>query len=336
MAVSVLLIRGLVEQLEQVGITREKFLESAEFDVRRLEQSDGRASSQEYQALQELALDLSGDAALGLHMGEFASATTYSLAAHLVGHAITLRDGIETLIKFHGLLMDRRMWQLLEAGATATLVYQVPESSARCKRFNAEMTMTGFLRMVRHFVRDARPESVTFEHPAPAYASEYRRIFEGAERFDHPFTGLVFDRELLGASQLHSDADFHGALKEQAEKRLSRMTHRLSFTERVRDYLLERATPDRRDMDAAARALGISSRSLRRRLAEEGSSYSAIVEEALAIMAKRLLSDEESSIEAIAYTMGFSDPSAFYRAFKRWTGTTPKEYRSCRHSSDAV
>ena len=69
---------------------------------------------------------------------------------------------------------------------------------------------------------------------------------------------------------------------------------------------------------------------------DRGSSYSAIVEEALAIMAKRLLSDEESSIEAIAYTMGFSDPSAFYRAFKRWTGTTPKEYRSCRHSSDAV
>src|SRR5262245_31796383 len=129
MAVSILMVRGLVEQLEQLGVTREKFLASAKFNGQRLERSDERVSCTEFEALQECALDLSGDEAFGLHLGEVATATTYSIAAHLVAHAATLREGIETLLKFHGLLMDRRLWQLVEESGKATLLYEVGEGS---------------------------------------------------------------------------------------------------------------------------------------------------------------------------------------------------------------
>jgi len=332
MAVSISMVRALVEMLEQSGVAREKFLGLAGFDLEKLEQRDARVPACDYGALQELALDFTKDEALGLHMAEAADSFSYDLVAHLVGCAATLRDGIETLLEFHALLMDRRHWRLLEESRTATLLYWVGGRSSRCQRFNAEFTMTAFVRMLRHFARRARPERVAFQHCAPAYSPEYTRIFEGSERFEQPFTGIVFDRTLLGCAPLHADAELHAALRAEAEKRVARIRRKLKFSDRVRDYLLERATPDRRDMDAAARALGISARSLRRRLAEEGSCYSVIVEESLAVLAKRLLWNDDSSIEAIAYTMGFSDPSAFYRAFRRWTGTTPKLYRSVRHS----
>jgi AraC-like DNA-binding protein len=187
--------------------------------------------------------------------------------------------------------------------------------------------MTGFYRMLRLFSPTARPHLVNFDYPMPDYAAEYRRVFGGTERFAQPTAGIVFDRKLLEAKQLSQDAEFHKALCAQAEKRVSRLTRTATYSERVREYLLGCAPADRRNMAVVARGLGMSARSLRRRLHEEGSSYSDVAESALATLAKRLITDEDRSIEATAYEMGYSDPTAFHRAFKRWTGSTPTAFR---------
>jgi AraC-like DNA-binding protein len=112
----------------------------------------------------------------------------------------------------------------------------------------------------------------------------------------------------------------------------------MSYSERVRNLLLGNGAKIRTDMNAVAGALGFSARSLRRRLCEEGIAYSTIANGALATLAKELLLDETRSIQETAYLMGFSDPSAFYRAFKRWTGTTPRTYRlhGERHTHEPV
>jgi len=332
MAVSVLLVRAVVEAIERAGIPREALFTRAGLDPRVMDRAEGRISLDEYDALQDVAADLTGDEALGLHMGEAATETTHPIVAHLVAHARTLREGIEALLRFYQLVTDRPAWRLVEEGDAATLFYDVAPGSSKSTRFRAEVTMTGFYRMLRVFARDARPRFVAFEHAEPRYRAEYTRIFEGAECFDQEFTGIVFDRELLEATQIHRDAEFRAVVESQAEKRLSRLTKNASYAVRVRDYLLDRAKGDRPDMAAAARALGLSTRSLRRRLSQEGRSYSDIVDEALSTIAKRLLADDERSIEATAYDMGFSSPSAFHKAFKRWTGTTPREFRQRRGS----
>ena len=81
------------------------------------------------------------------------------------------------------------------------------------------------------------------------------------------------------------------------------------------------------DMAAVARDMGMSTRSLRRKLAEEGTSYKAVLDQALGAAATLMLKDTRRSIQETAHAMGFSDPTAFHRAFKRWTGMTPKQYR---------
>ena len=103
-----------------------------------------------------------------------------------------------------------------------------------------------------------------------------------------------------------------------------------SYTERVRDYLLDGKTSRGDDLEGVARALGLSVRTLRRRLQEEGTNYSAIASGAFVALAKRFLVDEARSVDETAYAMGYATPSSFHKAFKRWTGTTPKAFRQ-RH-----
>jgi AraC-like DNA-binding protein len=328
MAGSIVAVRALIDTVERAGISRESLLLAAGFDSKRPYQSESRVEPEELDSLIQAALTLTGDDALGLKMGRLANAVTYNLPAHLILHASTLREGLESLTRFHRLITDRLFWRLQEHDQTATLLCEIGSGSPVCRRFRAEATATGFYRMLRHFDRGLQPHSVSFDFGAPWYGAEYTRAFGGTERFDEPYTGITFDRRLLDAVQLHQDPEFHAALCAQAEKRVLRMTRTIRYTERVREYALNCTPQDRRNMEAVAHGLGLSARSLRRRLGEEGASYADVIASVLATLAKRLISEEAHSIEATAYAMGYSDPTAFHRAFKRWTGSTPAAYRN--------
>jgi AraC-like DNA-binding protein len=325
MTVSILLARALVAGVETAGVSRAAFLEQAGLTPEDLDDVEARLEVGEYLAMVELALDVTGDDALGLHLGLAASAETYCVIGPLVSHATTLRKGLEAVSRFHRLLSDRMPMRVIEDDRIVTLTFPIRAGSDRCRRFWAEDAMAGLYRMVRYFARDAKVDCVAFEHAAPGYRDEYTRAFDGVERFEQTFTGLVFDRKLMDAAQPNQDPEFHSALETQAERRVARLTGNLTYAERLRDQVI--AAPALRDMEAAARALGMTSRSLRRRLHEEGVLYNDVVERALTALAKELLVDDRRSVQQIAYDMSFSEPSAFCRAFKRWTGSTPSQYR---------
>jgi AraC-like DNA-binding protein len=333
---SIVFVHALLEQVERVGVSRALLLTAAEFDSARLEDKDARITLAEYDRLWEVALDATGDDAFGLHTAEHVSATTYSLMAHLVERAATFREAIEVTLRFHRLMADRPTLELIEAGTTATLRCKVEDGAPRCRRARAEHIMTSFYRWLRFFSPTAPVLRASFDHAAPSYRAEYTRIFEGAEHFDEPDIGIVFDRDVLDASTVHKDEELHNALAAQAKLRVARIAGKVTYADRVLEVLMRGGAPQRLEMSRVARTLGLSPRSLRRRLEAEGASYNAIAENALATVAKRLLAVEERTIQETAHEMGFSDASAFNRAFKRWTGTTPSSYRmACAAASAA-
>ncbi len=327
MGLSILLLRALVEVAEQRGIPRDRFLAAAGYDSARLEDGDARISVEEYDRLASLAIEVTGDAALGLHMAELANATTYSLVAHLIAYAATMRRATHSYLRYHRILTDQSAYRLVEQGQTAKLLFDVPPSTLLCQRFHAEYTLAGLFRMVQFFGGGVGIQRVTFEHARPEYAAEYARIFNGVERFEQPESGVIFDSALLDKTQVHADAEFHAALEDQARQRVSRLDERTPHKERAFQFLVECVTIERQDMDATARALGMSVRTLRRRLHEEGASYTELAKVALTTRAQRLVADVDRTIDESAYLLGFSERSAFHRAFKRWTGLTPIEYR---------
>jgi AraC-like DNA-binding protein len=325
--VSIVVLRALVDIVEKAGVSRAELLQTVGLDADLLKAADARVSLSDVYRVCEFALDLTGDDALGLHWAERWTGTAFVPVSYLLAHSQSLRHAFESLARFGSLLSDEAGYELLEHGDKVTLRCRTPrDQPLRVQRFNAEMLVASFFRILRARNVPGQPERASFAYAAPAYLDEYARVFEHAACFEQPFTGLVFDRALLDMAQPNKDEGIHEALQTLAERRVSQLAQRVPYAARVRELLIQRGWPARIDMQAVARELGLSARSLRRRLAAEGKSYAELEQDAFGIVATRLLRDQRRTIQETAHELGFSDTSTFHRAFKRSTGTTPSKY----------
>ena len=183
--------------------------------------------------------------------------------------------------------------------------------------------------VARQFTRvDWEPRAVSFSHAAPSSDQEYRRVFRARVEFGARENAVEFERALLELPLVAADPDLLEVLEPQIEDFLARVPHRQRFSVRAREAVRSALQGGDATLDAAARALGLSPRTLQRRLREEDTSHREVLEEVRAELASLYLADLELSLDQVAARLGFSEPSAFHRAFRRWTGTTPAAYRS--------
>jgi AraC-like DNA-binding protein len=321
-------VRVLVQAMEHAGVPREELLRRAGIEAEELEAAEESMPRSRAYELFELAIDLAGDPALGLHLAEEFTGQAFVPISHLVAHSLTLRQGLESVQHFQRLLGTDPFLELCPQGDRILVrCLCLPGQSQRLRRFSSEMILTSFFRLIRYFNARAQPERVSFEYAAPPYRREYTRVFEHTEHFEEPFTGIVLDRALLDLPSPDKDEGVHDVLRALAEHRATRLARSMPFAMRVREFLVQQPVPRRIGMADVARALGLSARSLRRRLEAEGKSYGEVENDARAMTAKQLLRDGQRTIQETAFEMGFSDTTAFHRAFKRWTGMTPTVYR---------
>ena len=328
MQISILMVRALIGVVERAGASRERFLAAAGLDPRLLEDGSARLPLGVYQRTVAAALEVSGDPAFGLHMGEQASSAMFDVLGPLTEHAATLREGIETMTRYSKLVAEGHDPRLHVVGELATIRFESLQGNWPVLRLTAEFAMTALTQLLRHFAGYlAAPSFVSFAYPAPAYVAEYERVLGAGVRFDQPFTELGFPGEWLDRRQLYQSPDLYNVLKTQAERTLGRLERDASLRQRV-ELVLAAHSPRQVTMEEAARELGMSARSLRRQLSSEGTSYGDLVERSRITAAKRMLEDPRVSIQEAAFALGFAAPAAFHRAFKRWTGLTPKQYKS--------
>lgn len=319
-----MVVRGLLHVAEQHGMSHADLPTG---------DSDANVSLSELFRIIELVLERSDDPALGLHWIERLMERSFGPVAHMMVYTGTLREAVVLLAQFEPLIYQSQggsVYSLIEHEHTfcvRQVAWKGP--SARTQQFTAESMLTGFLKLVRVHFADARPVRVRCAYPAPPYAAEYTRVFGTAVDFDQPDNELVFQRTLLDAPSPHADSDMFRAQRVIAERRLLQVTRAAPYAVRVRAQLMA-CFPARVTMGSVAKALGLSERSLRHQLAEEGTSYREVEHAALGMLARELLQDPRRTIQEAAYQMGFSDATTFHRAVKRWTGQTPGALRSGR------
>lgn len=324
-------VRAIVEAVERVGVTREALFAGMGIDPARLRQVHDRFDLHEFAQIQTRALDLTRDEALGLHIAEHVQEASFDIIAHLIAHSPTLREAINQCLQFQRLAIDEAQLIMREKGPLVTIEYQFARATERSDRMHAEFIVAGLARLVRTVPGPAGvAHAAMFEHARPAHHREYARIFGGAERFEQATTGVTFDRDLLDRPQLYHHPELYLVMRDEAERALERVTDGLGAADQLRRYLLARPPSRIPDPSTAARDLGMSERSLRRRLAAESTSYRDLVRAILETHADHMLRDPKRSIQETAHALGFADAATFHRAFKRWTGRTPKEYREQR------
>jgi AraC-like DNA-binding protein len=331
MSVSIFLVRAVLEAAERSPAARADFRSRMPFDWHRLEQPEIRLEFEQFERVLSAAVAVTGDDALGLHVAEHMPEGAADLLGHLAAHAPTMREAVEMASQFVRLGMDGLLLTVRDEGDAFVVRHAFPRSTPLSDRMLAEFLMGGLVRLARAFTGpNTVPRLACFEHERPNHHGEYTRIFGGNQRFGQSATSIAFDREIADRPQMHQDRELYDFLRVEAQRRLDRMATDVRPATRLRQYLLATQPSRIPEIAAAARDLGMSERSLRRHLATDGTSYREVVRSALEASADRMLRDSTQTIKETAVALGFADAAAFHRAFKRWTGMTPGEYRRAR------
>lgn len=277
-----------------------------------------------------------GDPELGLKAGLAVRRGDMALVEVVANTRPTLRSAAELVGRYFKLVNSAGVFRLTEEGDVAHWTYETPgviEPPAA-----HDLVVAALQSYVRIFAgRDERRLAVHFAHGDRTNLEAYRRIFQCDIKFDQRYTGTAFSAERLDWAIRDAIFGFAPALEAQASEQLARVEAERSFGDRVRDTLLanlERGLDTA--MSAAASRLGMSVATLRRRLAEEGTTHTQVLDDARKHLALSMIENRRLGVADVSHLLGFSDPAAYHRAFRRWTGTTPGAYAKLHrdHSED--
>lgn len=291
--------------------------------------ADWRIPRVRFNAALEQAIELSEDPFIGLHAGEQVRPAHYGVLGHVMMSCETSRHVIERHRQWHQLVARGEIVEYEETKNLVWLRESLPGGKDLITRAGVECNMAATLTYARWlFGRDIVPAELHFPYPAPADLAEYRRVFRCPMRFDADGLALAIHGGMLDAALPQANPE----LRQLMEARAARQAAELGldgdeFLGQLRKVIAARLPQAAPDMDAAAAAMNISARTLQRRLAERGTHYKRALDDTRRDLALSYVRDPQLSLMDAVLLLGFSEQSAFHRAFRRWTGTTPNEYR---------
>jgi AraC-like DNA-binding protein len=327
MSVASAIVRTLLDCLDLSLEDTRAFLTDSGIDPSSLNDDYGRISFRQWSKLQLLALERSDDPACGLHLAEQTTIGAFSVLGYLFLNCQTAREALRQFFRYYQLLMDGPAPEFIEDGDHAKLIYHHNATHPHLSRFCSEYVLSCLFQIGNKFsANSGHVIAVGFQHPAPAYVDEYHRIFNCTVNFEQDSDYIIYDRASLEVPQLHSDAYLVQLLEKRAEEILRVWKNDQPLRGKIEKHLQSLEPFGKPNLNDVAKSLSLSARSLRRKLQEEGTTFSKVVDEVSAAIAKQRLSFTGDSIQEIAFNLGFSQASSFHRAFKRWTGITPAQF----------
>ncbi len=320
--------QAMLSGLEALGHEAAPWIAAAGIDAGVLGDPDARIPMERVVAFVTAAVEQTGDDHLGLHMAERAELSSFDAPFYAMHSSATLGAAYERLARYQRLFHDTSRLELRVGDVHATLRHRLP-GGVHPARQGAEFVIASWVRTGRAVTGvDWAPLEVRFAHAAPADASDHARFFRAPLRFATGENSFALAVELLALPCTRADATLAALLDRYAAERISRSPGTGGLADRARSLLESELGSGEVRATQLAKRLGMSVRSLNRVLAAEGTTYQSLLDGVRLELAARRLTDPRSSVWEVAFQLGFSDLSAFYRAFRRWTGTTPAEFRA--------
>jgi AraC-like DNA-binding protein len=310
------------------GLDPDALLREAGFNQTELRDADARVPISKLRRLWGLIARRVPDPAVGVLLAENRTLREIGLVAYTMRLARTLGEALHRLARYSQVVAEdltvtlHRRGEHAEVELDRVFLYEPVRPPVD---FRLTMLLCGVRALVG---QDLDPLEARFPYPAPADPSALRRLYRCPLRFDEKRPGFTLHAAELERPVPTADEtllSYLDQLAEQARRELCRDDSTIDGVQRVLWQEMASGNPS---IGTVAARLGVSARSLQRRLAEEGTSFKGVLDGFRREVSRRLLSERDVAVYEVAFLLGYADPSAFHRAFRRWHGHTPKSFRS--------
>jgi AraC-like DNA-binding protein len=321
-------VHAVLEKAASCGAAREPLVEASGLSPAQLASPENPVPVAAVFATWEAAMRTLRDPGFPIAYARGFTIEHYPILGFAVMTAQSGREAFERVLRFGSIVTTSGRWSIRDEEESFAFVWDRPGERTLGHRVANEAVLAEVIASVRQmFGVDIRATAVRFRHPAPSNTKAHDAYFGARVTWQRDEDAVVLPRSVLSASPRFANLAMASYFEKEAAQRLKVTRDAETLRDTVARIVAERLIDGEPPLEAIAKQLGKTERTLRRSLAEEGISYRLIVDDVRRRRADELLSDQAVSIAEVAFALGFSENSPFTRAYKRWTGTTPMERR---------
>ncbi|MEQ5836603.1 AraC family transcriptional regulator [Marinobacter sp. NFXS9] len=322
----------LGQLLEEEGGKRDAVFAAAGLSADRLAHPDTLLTVAEFVAVCREALQQSDDPALGLAFGQRLKFTTHGSLSQAAISCATIDEALRTLAKYFSIRFAYIDLTFFVEGREAVIQLTMRHDFDDLYRFNVEAVLAALMDVNQLLFGKQLMYGgscrLAYPAPEPAHRARYAALFGDAAHFGQPANQLRFQADMLGLPMALHNPVARRLAEVECEAELVRLAQHQGVSGRVRSVLESVTSEPLPGLDAVAERLHVSPRTLRRQLKREGTGFQTLLDEVRAVRARWLLTRTSQSVEVIAWQLGYSDPSNFGRAFRKWEHCSPSAYRT--------
>ena len=327
-----ILVRMAHQGFINAGIDTSAIYRRCGITRRHIEDRQIRTPHQAQTLFWQAAEEVTGDKLIGLHLGEKMPVFGGQVIEYLFLSSSTFEEGIRRSLNYQRLLSDAVKARLEYGNDTCQFIVAGTQESKNLNHL-ADAILLSALRFFKSVTQNQfQPEKVFIWHHGFDENHEYSRAFGCPVIFNAPYNAIAFKPDVLQYRSQHAEPELMKAHEHLACEQITRLKKQdvVTNVNRVIGELLDSGDVT---LETVSARLHMTARSLRSRLSEADTSFNQILAHYRCNLAKKLLARTNESIDEIVFLTGFSEPSTFYRAFKRWTRQTPVEYRKFKQSA---
>lgn len=318
---------ALFEHLARAGLDVQAILRRANLPSSRFNVPKPEGTTAEFFALWHAVEQSGADEDLGLRLGVEALTDEENVAALAALHSATLGEGLERLARYKRLVCPEKVWVDMVHNE-AQLRFEWLLANEAPPALLTDLIFAGVVNLARQGTgTSVTPRRIELTRHR-ANEAILRKHFGCELRFNAPHDLLVFDEAALSLPMVHRNTQLLAVLLPGLELALPKSGTARTLVDDVRKVLSEMINGDRPAIAKVAKSLGMSVRTLQRRLGEFGTSYQDLLDNVRHQWAQRLLKAEDLGIGEVAFLLGFEEVNSFARAFQGWEGTTPAKWRT--------
>lgn len=328
---SVAALRQYVRYADSKGIHTEKLFRIAGLEPTLLDTDDGRLSGEQFQTFIRLLVEASGSPVLGLETGDFVQPGSYSVLGYITMSCATLGEAVTRIAPYEKLVGDMGTTGLRMKRHEVSLVWTCNFTDPVVWPHVVDNVFASWISYARWLADNdnAYPIRVSLKRssPGPAYEAEYRERWGCPVTFEAPENVVTLHQDLLTTRLRQPDPLLRKTLEAHALSQLALLDTDTDLTSKVKQSIQKQLADGITRQDMVAEDLGMTSRTLQRKLSQEGVSYQKLLDEVRQQMAEDYLQNTGMSIPDIALRLGYSETTSFHRKFKAATGKTPGDFR---------